>query len=89
MAEYYTKAQMDVIAAQIGERIKAAQPFLPMPERVDDTSDGNRFYFGWQSINGGWLIQRQMRAGAEKHSVTTGYADLASAWPHRATLTYS
>ena len=89
MTEYYSKAQMDVIAAQIGQRIKAAQPFLPVPDKIDDTSDGNRFYFGWYSVNGGWLIQRQKRAGDEKHSATTGYPDLASAWPHRATLTYS
>ena len=89
MTPYYTKAQMDVIAAQIGQRIKAAHPFLPVPDRVDDTSDEARFYFGWQSVNGGWLIQRQRRAGAEKHSATTGYPDLASAWPHRVTLTYS
>lgn len=66
--------------------------FLADPDNIDE-SDATYFYFGWLSVSGGWLIQRQVRATAATTSATvsnnSGVPDLATAWPLRATLTYS
>lgn len=59
-----------------------------VPDNVDQ-ADATYFYFGWESVNGGWLVQRQLRSDGSTQSATTGYADLAAAWPNRATLTYA
>lgn len=58
------------------------------PDNVDQ-SDATYFYFGWENVNGGWLVQRQLRSDGSTQSSTTGYVDLASAWLNRTTLTYS
>lgn len=87
MATYYTKDQMDALAAVIGQYIAEAS-FLPVADNTD-TSDATFFYFGWADVNGGWLIQRHDRATSAYVSSTAGHADLSTAWPDRANLTYA
>lgn len=64
---------------------------LPPPDRLDET-DASVFYFGWESVSGGWLIQRQTRADGQSLSATQSnnpaLATLDDAWAGRATLTY-
>ena len=65
--------------------------FLPKPDEIDDT-DETYFYFGWGSVNGDWLVRRQLRSDASKDNARTPgniYGTLTTAWPNRATLNYS
>lgn len=57
------------------------------PDLVDDT-DATYFYFGWTLEDTSWLIQRQDRSTSASLDATTGYPDLATAWPNRDSLTY-
>lgn len=72
----------------IGDMLPVGSFFLPVPDEVDQT-DATYSYFGWESVNGGWLVQRQLRSDASTLSATTGYTDLAGAWPNRTTLNYT
>lgn len=62
--------------------------FLETPDEVDE-SDPTYFYFGWGNVDGGWLVQRQLRTTGASTRATTGYADLTTAWPNRTNLTYA
>lgn len=66
--------------------------FLPTPENLDD-SDTIYFYFGWEIVEGGWLVRRQLRSDSSVLNATESnnglYSDLVSAWLNRLTLTYS
>lgn len=62
--------------------------FLPPPDLLDE-SDATYFYYGWADVNGGWLVRRAKRATAKKEDATTGFPDLATAWPNRVTLNYA
>ena len=66
--------------------------FLPVPDNLDE-SDVTYFYFGWTSVLGGWLVQRQTRSSSLTLTANIanngGTPDLATAWPNRAILTYS
>ena len=53
-----------------------------------DEGDTTYWYYGWTDVGGSWLVQRQTRATGISMDATTGYADLASAWPNRTSLTY-
>ena len=55
---------------------------------LSDEGDITYWYFGWNDVDGNWLVQRQTRATGISLNATTGYLDLASAWPNRTSLTY-
>lgn len=61
--------------------------FLPVPELSDH--DQTYFYFGWEVVNGGWLIERQSRATSEREFANSGYGNLTDAWENKGTLGYS
>lgn len=61
---------------------------LPQPDISDDTSSGY-FYWGWDDIEGSWLIRRQTRVSSILESSNSGYASLSQAWGNRETLTYT
>lgn len=65
--------------------------YLGVPQ-FTDYNDVTYFYFGWSSVNGGWLIQRQLRSTGASVSATitsnSSYATLIDAWTDRATITY-
>lgn len=61
--------------------------FLPVPELSDH--DVTYFYFGWEDVNGTWLIQRQNRETSVSQSASTGYVDLTGAWANKENLEYS
>lgn len=65
---------------------------FPDPDQIDET-DATYFYFGWESFNGSWLIERQLRSTSSSEIATivlnSGYADLTAAWTDRATLVYA
>ena len=61
---------------------------LPVPDLFDE-NDPNFFYFGWENVNGGWLVQRQNRSTSITESATTGHANLTDAFADRTNLGYS
>lgn len=67
-------------------------PFMAAPEQKDDAGSVY-FYFGWESINGQWLIHRQTRATSQTEvaQLTSNpvYLNLTAAWPDRQSLTYA
>ena len=66
--------------------------FLPVADLIDE-SDPIYFYFGWISVDNGWLVQRQVRTSSLTSNalagINSGVPDLASAWPLRVTLNYN
>ena len=68
-----------------------ADEFLPIPELLDE--DATYFYMGWSDVDGSWLIRRKERSTTSYLDAAiannSGYADLAAAWPDRATLAYA
>lgn len=66
--------------------------FLPTPDNIDD-NDPTYFYFGWISVNSGWLIRRQVRLTSLTTEATIAnngtMPDLTTAWSSRVSLTYS
>lgn len=58
------------------------------PSDLFDESDNTYFYFGWTSVNGTWLIQRQLKEDGTSLSCSTGYSNLTTAWTNRTTLIY-
>lgn len=66
--------------------------FYDVPDEIDD-SDPIYFYFGWINQNAGWLVHRQIRTSSLTSQALIAnngtVPDLATAWPLRATLTYS
>ena len=66
--------------------------FLPPADRIDDTTGIEFFHFGWEDVNGGWLIRRQTRSDSTfvdaTESNNSSYTTLAEAWPFRLGLTY-
>ena len=85
------KAELPVGDTLPGAGASGGSPFLPRPDLIDDR-DEMFFYFGWENVNGGWLIRRTERATAQQLAATeannTSFPDLASAFPERANLTY-
>lgn len=86
---------IEVNASTIGLQGPAGPPgtgsggssFLPPPDLLDE-SDATYFYYGWEDVNGGWLVRRATRASAKKANATTGHPDLATAWANRSSLIY-
>lgn len=66
--------------------------FLVVPDETDE-SDATYFYFGWESINGDWLVHRQTRATSQtvvaNSTSNPSYVNLTAAWPDRTSLTYA
>lgn len=66
--------------------------FLPTPDNSDDTLDDGYFYFGWESVEGGWLVRRQDRADSLSESATednnSSYDSYTDAWSDRDLLDY-
>lgn len=92
VTEVYSKAQVDQMGAVISERISASSDIgLPIPQNIDE-SDSTYFYFGWESVNGGWLVRRVFRSSAVKLDATqlnnSAYVDLPSAWAQRTNLVF-
>ena len=62
-----------------------------MPSETDENGE-LYFYFGWENINGGWLVRRQLRSNGDTvdaiPSNNSSHADLTGAWLARETLTY-
>lgn len=69
-----------------------AASFLPPPDLLEDTA-AVYFYFGWEDVNGSWLIRRQVRADATSMDAdivnNPGHANLASAWAVKEGLVYA
>ena len=67
------------------------QLFNPFPDEYDDTQT-DYYYFGWESINGSWLIRKRSKTSSlytEANNVNNPtYATLALAWVDRVSLTY-
>lgn len=65
--------------------------FLPTPDRVDD-ANASYFYFGWDSVEGSWLVRRQLRSDASivEASVVNNptYITLTEAWSSKETLNF-
>ncbi len=61
---------------------------LPVPDLFDE-NDPNFFYFGWENVNGGWLVQRQNRSTSITESATTGHTNLTDAFADRINLGYA
>ena len=65
--------------------------FLDNPNLNDET-EADYFYFGWEDVNGGWLIRRQSRVDSDYEDANedsnSSYANLTTAWPFRVSLTY-
>jgi len=85
-------APLEVVASTVGIQGPpgtggSGSSFLPPPDLVDE-SDATYFYYGWEDVNGGWLVRRATRATAKKEDATTGFPDLATAWTNRASLSY-
>ena len=64
-----------------------AYEHLALPEDQDETGTVY-YYYGWSSVDSGWLIQRQTIATGLSDSATSGAANYAAAWTGRASLTY-
>ena len=83
---------MILLLQAIVENNKLARSFLPPADRVDDTTGREFFHFGWEDVNGGWLIRRQTRSDSTFVDATeinnSDYTTLEEAWPHRLGLTY-
>ncbi len=66
--------------------------FLASPDYIDD-ADSIYFYFGWTTVNGGWMVRRQVRLTALTSDATvannSGVTNITDAWTTRASLTYS
>lgn len=66
--------------------------FLASPDEEDYTQI-DYFYFGWISVEGGWLVRRQLRADSTTEDATNAnnvaYNDLTTAWPDRYSLDYA
>lgn len=65
-------------------RAQSAAPFEGF--QISDFEEGTTSYFGYQSLNGAWLIKR-LAAGAVRYAA--GDTDYTTAWASRASLTYS
>ena len=78
----------DIKALNSGLGGSADSNELSAPD-VFDESDPNFFYFGWENVNGSWLVQRQNRSTSISKSATTGHANLTDAFADRANLGYS
>lgn len=67
------------------------QLFNPFPDNYSDTAT-DYYYFGWESINGSWLIRKRSKTSSlyTEASITNNatYATLALAWVDRESLTY-
>jgi len=63
----------------------------PNPDILDE-SDATYFYFGWESINDGWLVERQVRSTSQRRRATISAnpdnLTFSSAWLDRASLSY-
>ena len=59
--------------------------FLPVPD--DYSSTGSLFFFGWEEVNGGWLIRAQGRSSGSHTDATVAnnptYTSYANAWADR------
>lgn len=70
----------------------SATPVFPNPNLLDET-DTTYFYFGWENVNGGWLIQRQARetsvSMATDFQINPSYSLLSNVWPNRHILAYT
>ena len=77
-------------AAVLANSIANITQFLANPDMFEETS--LYFYMGWDSVNGGWLIRKQVRTNSSFTDATIAnngsYANLAAAWVDRAILTY-
>jgi len=71
---------------------KRVKSFLPIPDLCDDYGQ-EYFYFGWETVNGSWMIRRQLRATSKELSATqsgnSAYSELVTAWDDRENLNYS
>ena len=65
-------------------------PFLPNPDSFEETD--TYFYMGWEDVNGGWLIRKQIRSNSSFTDATVAnngaYLTLTAAWASKNTLTY-
>ena len=61
---------------------------LSVPNLLDE-SNAVYFYFGWENVNGGWLVQRQNRSTSITESATAGHTNLTDAFADRINLEYS
>lgn len=67
-----------------GDSLDAPSDLLPTPSHIDDTSSTDYFYFGWDNLEDGWLIERQLRVDGTVARIDAGYATMQDAWNDRA-----
>ena len=78
----------DIKALNSGLGGSADSNKLSVPDLLDE-GDPNFFYFGWENVNGGWLVQRQNRSTSITESATAGHANLTDAFADRINLGYA
>ena len=64
--------------------------FLPVADLIDE-SDPIYFYFGWISVDNGWLVQRQVRTSSltlKALAFNNSSIPFNDAWTNRSTLMY-
>jgi len=71
--------------------VNELQRFSPFPDLYENTN-ATYYYFGWESVNGDWLIRRRTKASSHYTDCNShhnpSHPDLESAWTDRETLTY-
>lgn len=69
-----------------------ARPFLPTPEQFDETNS-DFFFFGYEEVDGSWLVRRQSRQTGQSQDATLAgnpsLPTLAASFPIRETLVYT
>lgn len=72
----------------IGTQGAPGTAFLPPPD-LSDFQSPDFFYFGWNDLGDGWLIQRQSISTSLSLSARNGHAALSDAWIDRVNLEYT
>lgn len=82
---------VDALAQRVGEELRLRPTLLPLPNQLDE-ANAAFFYFGYENVDGSWLIRLQDRATSQTLNATStnnpAFIDLAASFPNRETLVY-
>ncbi len=74
------------------DTLLGSSAFLDLPDNVEE-SLSTYYYYGWQNVSGGWLIQRQSIADGLSESATISnnstFALFTNAWDSKTSLVYN